>query len=73
MINIQLYIDKLGLLKEWIDGLVDNQPIRVWIDIQVCSTEWYLRNNLSIPQPYQIEIRNAYKTFEEYYNQQIKG
>jgi hypothetical protein len=66
MIDVQPYIYKLEVLKEWVSCLVDNQPFMVWMDLQVCPTSFYIKNKLPIPRPYQTEVR-AYITFEEYF------
>lgn len=66
MIDVQPFLDKLDRLKEYMEIRIDNQPHDMWMDMQVCPTEWYIKNHLHIPKPYPVTIRFAPTSFEEF-------
>jgi len=66
MINIQPYQQKLEALREYMDAKIDSVVvIDMWMDLQVCPTEYYIKNKLPIPKPYQ-------KMFYFYVNNTLK-
>lgn len=69
MINIQPYLSKLDSLREYMEMRIDREGMiwMAWMNLQVCPTEYYIRNNLPIPQPYQKEINFEIKiSFDEW-------
>lgn len=75
MIDIKPYIDKLDVLKEYMDVRVDSiECWTIWMDLQVCETEYYIKNKLPIPKPYP-KLIHVYtcSRFKEYYELQNKN
>lgn len=66
MISVQPYLEKLELLKEYMDMRIDNQPMDVWFNLQVCPDEYYINKQLPLPTPYKNTIRFGYSSFDEF-------
>ena len=66
MIDVKPYIDKLDMLMVYIRLRIEEQPFEIWMDLQVCPTEYYIKNNLPIPRPYKEIIRFAPNNFNEW-------
>lgn len=48
------------------EARIDNQPLEMWMDLQVCPDNYYIENGFPIPKPYPVTIRFAPNSFEEY-------
>ncbi len=68
MINVDIYIEKLDLLKEYMELKIDFPPREVWFDLQVCNDEYYFQHNLPLPTPYLMKVNLIPDTFEEWLN-----
>jgi len=66
MIDVTPFTDKLDRLRKYMELRIDNQPFEMWMDMQVCPTEWYIKNHLPTPKPYPVTIRFAPTSFEEF-------
>lgn len=67
MINTNHFIEKLDTLKEYLYLKINYPPKMIWINLQVCPDEYYIKNHKPIPIPYQEKCYFGIpKTFDEY-------
>ena len=64
MIDIRRYINKLELLKEYMEYFITWSDYFIWMDLQVCEDEYYTKRGLPLPKPYKQYI--TVMPFEEW-------
>ena len=67
MINTQPHHDKLNKLQEYLFAKIERGThLEVWMDLQVCPDDFYLKMNLPLPKPYKKQVKIFAETFLEY-------
>jgi len=65
-IDITPFQERLELLREWMFLRIDYPDIEVWLDLQVCPDDYYIRNNLPIPKPRKEIMKFVTPDFEKF-------
>ena len=65
MIDIQPFISKLDKLREYMEYFTQWNGYTVWMDLQVCPDDFYIKQNLPLPKPYEKTITPV--SFNEWY------
>ncbi len=67
MTQLETCYHKLEVLKEYMAIKITGWwGMEVWMNLQVCPDEYYIRKGEPLPIPYMVTIKTP--TFEEFYN-----